>query len=82
MGRLTNLAEQRREDAENIMALIGHARLLLRSQVTLRVRQAAQRGNAELLDPALEQINDVDQVLSRAQAYIGETWRAGAMAGK
>ena len=81
MTRMTTQSEANREEIENTLAVIGKARLLLRSQITLRVRQAAQRGNSDLLEPALAQLGDVDLALGRAQAVIGQTWRAGERAG-
>lgn len=77
MTRMTTLAEAERAEIENVMFLLGTAKVLLRTQVRLRLRQAVQRGHGDLLSPALEQIDNIEQAVLQAQDLLGEFWRLG-----
>lgn len=81
MTRMSNQAEGERGQVEDALASLAKARMLLESQITLRVQQAANRGQAALLQPALEQIVEVERALYRAQLVLGAVWRAGESSG-
>lgn len=83
MTRMTDGAERRRAEVENALAGLARARLLLRAQVTLRVRQATERDErlCGLLKPALDYLAQVDAALDQAQAFCSAEWRNGQQSG-
>ena len=81
MTRMSDDCERQREEIENALAVIARARVLLRTQVILRLKQAVQRGHGDLLSPALECIELIDHALEIAQASIAAEWRAGEKCG-
>lgn len=74
-------SERRRARVEDALAVIAKARLLLRTQVVVRLKQAVQRGHGDLLSPALEYVDLIDHALEIAQASFAADWRAGERAG-
>ena len=80
MARMTTLAEKDRAEIEDAMAVLGRARVLIRSQLRLRLRQAVQRGHHDLLSPALEQVDDIERAVIQAQGVLSNFWRMGEAA--
>lgn len=73
--RMTDTAEREREALENAMAALARAQVLLDAQVSLRVRQAAQRWPGALLESAVVQIDEVAAAVRRAQRHLAEHWQ-------
>lgn len=78
MTKMTVEKEDRREDLENIIADLGVSRVLIDTQIVLRVEQAIKRDAylTDLLAPVVEHIIRIDAMLETALDYIGDEWRA------
>ena len=76
MTRMTSQAEQKRAAMENALTSIGTARILIDTQVMLRVRQAMRRDSqlVDLLEPVLAHVDTVDRTLVKALKVIGAEW--------
>jgi hypothetical protein len=83
MARMTDDSEWQRAEVEDALAVLARARLLLRAQVRFRLRQAVERDAllGDLLRPAMGQLDDIDDALTRAQGVLSADWRAGNVAG-
>lgn len=81
MTRMSDDSERQRETIENALALIARARVIMRTQIILRLRQAIQRGYGDLLSPALEYADLIDRALATSQDVLGVIWRRGERAG-
>ena len=77
MTKMNVEAEDRREDLENIIADLGVSRVLIDTQIILRVEQAIKRDAylTDLLAPVVEHVSRIDALLETALDYIGEEWR-------
>ena len=72
---MTNRAEREREALENAMAALAKAQVLLGAQVSLRVRQAAQRWPVALLEVAAVQVDEAVAAIQQAQRYLAKHWQ-------
>lgn len=77
MTRMNDQVEDRRGVVEDALTNIGTARILIDAQVHLRIEQAIRRDCQlkDLLTPALEQIDQVDNALVKALGVIGDYWK-------
>lgn len=77
MTRLTDRAENERGDLEDALGQLGVAKLLVETQVDLRMRQAIRRdaGLSDLLVPALQHLAEITVALESAQSQLGMIWK-------
>ena len=70
-GRKQPDVEATRELVEGDLSLLGNARVYLRL-VGLRLRVVAQGNQGELINPAIDDLRQVDQLIDQVQAHIRE----------
>ena len=77
MSRMTDQQEQRRADVEDTLTNIGTSRILIDTQVRLRVKQAIRRDSSlrDLLSPLLVHMTTIDTTLTRSLRILVEEWR-------
>lgn len=77
MTRMETTSEDAREYIEDALSRLGVARLLIDTQVNLRIQQAIRRDRflKDLLEPALEDVSQVDAAVQSALEVIGQVWR-------
>ena len=74
MTRMMSESETRRALLENGMAAVVHAAKRL-ELVSLRVRQAAEFGQAAVLSPAVEDLGAAMDKLRAARRELGDLWQ-------
>ncbi|MBC8496116.1 MAG: hypothetical protein H8D37_00505 [Chloroflexi bacterium] len=80
-GRLTGDAEARREAVEMAMIDLASAQNMLEARTQLRLVQAIRRDASlgGLLEPALQEINQVHQWIAEAHEQFRSVWDAGQL---
>ena len=77
MTQKTTAREKNQENVENALANLGTSRMVLK-MVKLRISQAMRsNGLSGLLGPALDDVDEVDQRVTKAQAEFSEIWYRG-----
>lgn len=79
MTQMTRAAELRREEIENALAILARARILLRTQVAIRLQQGCDRGMGDLLGPVIQYAADIDDAVECARKLLGDVWRNGEL---
>lgn len=77
MTRLTDRAENERGDLEDALGQLGVAKVLIETQIDLRMRQAIRRDDrlSDLLVPALHHLAEITVALESAQSQLGKIWK-------
>lgn len=76
MTRMGSVSEDKRGQVEDTLSSLGVARVLIKTQLYLRIEQAIRRDSrlTELLSPVLEDIGQVESAVDGAQSVIGQMW--------
>ena len=76
MSRVAADVECAKGRCEDTLASLGVSRVLIDTQVVLRVEQAIKRDRLlkDLLTPVVEQMQQIDLAILSALSYIGDDW--------
>lgn len=76
MSRVAADVESVKGRCEDTLASLGVSRVLIDTQVILRVEQAIKRDRLlrDLLLPVVEQVQQIDAAIQSALEYIGDDW--------
>ena len=76
MSRVAADVEEAQGACENVLTNLGVSRVLIDTQVILRVEQAIKRDRLlnDLLHPVIEQMQQIDSSIASALEYVGHDW--------
>lgn len=77
MSRVAADVEALSGRCEDVLANLGISRVLIDTQVNIRVQQAIKRDRLlrDLLSPIMEDMQQIDAALQSALEYIGDDWK-------